>query len=244
MSHNVAMTVAAVILAASAESALADVEGLPRVRRLVDLAWSGGALPIVVVAPDPDGAVAAALSGAPVTLAEPAPARLGPAGQMARGMEVAAGEIHGTEAAILWPARLVWVGPETVTSLIEAHGLRGDAVITPTYQGNRGWPVLVPASALEMLRRIGPDRSPDEALGELLAAGLPNLALDLGDPGTVMDASVARDELPPYEGPSAPVGGLAHEWGARVADEPVDEPLAGPALAPYGQAEDEAAAGD
>ena len=39
------MTVAAVILSATAEGSLADTLGQPRVRRLVDLAWSGGALP-------------------------------------------------------------------------------------------------------------------------------------------------------------------------------------------------------
>ena len=42
------MTVAAVILAASADGAVVDTLGQPRVRRLADLAWSGGALPIVV----------------------------------------------------------------------------------------------------------------------------------------------------------------------------------------------------
>ena len=62
------MTVAAVILAATPESALADADGQPRVRRLVDVAWAGGAVPVIVVAPDPDGLVAAALAGAPATL--------------------------------------------------------------------------------------------------------------------------------------------------------------------------------
>jgi hypothetical protein len=83
------MTVAAVILAASPDSALADADGLPGVRRIADAAWSGGATPIVVVSFDPDGMVAAALAGAPVTLAEPAPADGGPAAQMARGADVA-----------------------------------------------------------------------------------------------------------------------------------------------------------
>ena len=50
-------------------------------------------MPIVVVALDPDGAVAAALAGAPVTLAEPAPLEAGPAGQMVRGIEVALAEV-------------------------------------------------------------------------------------------------------------------------------------------------------
>ena len=57
------MTVAAVILSATAQGAVADTLGQPRVRRLVDIAWSGGALPVVVLSPDDDGAVAAALVG-------------------------------------------------------------------------------------------------------------------------------------------------------------------------------------
>ena len=65
------MTVAAIILSASPEAALAIADGLPGVRRIADAAWSGGAMPLVVVAHDPEGAVAAALAGAPVTLAEP-----------------------------------------------------------------------------------------------------------------------------------------------------------------------------
>lgn len=232
------MTVAAVILAASTESALADVEGLPRVRRLANSAWSGGAMPIVVVAHDPAGAVAVALAGAPVILAEPVPARLGPAAQMARGVEVAAAIVGETDAVILWPARMVWAGPETITSLIEAHGLQRNALITPSWRGQRGWPVLMPVAALAKLRSVAPDRLPDDVLADLRAGGLVELAVDLGDPGTVLDASVSRTDLPPYEGPLSPMSGLAHEWGAPMADEPDDSPLAGPVLAPFPQAAD------
>jgi hypothetical protein len=151
-------------------------------------------------------------------------------------MEVAAAQVRDTDGAILWPARVVWAGPETVTSLIEAHGLRPDALIRPAYQGTRGWPVLLPAKGLEVLRAVPADRTPDDVLDALRAAGLSELVLDLGDPGTVFDASVPRDQLPPYEGPPGPVGGLVHEWGAPIADEPEEGPLAGPALAPYPQA--------
>src|SRR6187397_2951290 len=75
------MTVAAVILSATTEGAVADTLGQPRVRRLADLAWSGGALPIVVLAPDPDGAVAAALVGSEAVYGSPAPLESGPVGQ-------------------------------------------------------------------------------------------------------------------------------------------------------------------
>lgn len=228
------MTVAAIILAASPESALADADGMPSVRRIVDVAWSGGATPIVVVAHDPEGSVATALAGAPVTLAEPAPVALGPAGQMIRGIEVASEEVREISAALLWPARFTWVGPETVTSIIEAHGVSGDRVLAPAFEGAIGWPVLVPLAAVDRLRAMPPDRMPDQILQELASRG--EGSLQLGDPGVLHDRSVSRSDLPPYRGPAEPAGGHVHEWGAAIADEPDEGPLEGPALAPYGRA--------
>jgi CTP:molybdopterin cytidylyltransferase MocA len=232
------VTVAAVILAASAESALADADGLASVRRIADAAWSGGATPIVVVSFDPDGAVAAALAGASVTLASPAPVEGGPVAQIQRGIEVAMAEIQATDAAIVWPAGSTWVGPETVTSLIEAHGTDADTLLRPTYQAEAGWPVLMPTRYLEALGRIGPDRGPDDVLADLGASGVPVRDLDLGDPGTTHDRGVPIGELPPYDGPPEPAARHTHEWGAALADEPEDSPLEGPALAPFGQAAD------
>jgi CTP:molybdopterin cytidylyltransferase MocA len=229
------VTVAAIILASSTESALADADGLPAVRRIADVAWSGGATPIVVVAHDPDGTVAAALAGSPVTLAEPAPDEVGPAGQMARGIEVAAATVRETTGALIWPARMTWVGPETVTSLIEAHGPGAAALLVPTFDDEPGWPVLVPIGALPALRAVDPTRMPP-AIVEDLAASLERRAFALGDPGVTHNGSVARSDLPPYAGPSEPAAGHVHEWGDTIADDPDDGPLEGPALAPYGQA--------
>ena len=230
------MTVAAVVLAASLESALADADGSPAVRRISDVAWSGGATPIVVVSFDPDGTIATALAGAPVTLAEPAPAERGPAAQMARGAEVAGAEITGTDAVLLWPARMTWVGPETITSLIELHGTSPDALLRPVWHGDPGWPVLVPLTALAALRSVGPDRMPPDVLADLIAAGIPDRLVDLGDPGVAIDGRTPRSELPAYVGPEHPVAGHTHEWGAAQAEEPDDGPLEGPTLAPFGQA--------
>ena len=154
------MTVAAIILAASPESALADADGMPSVRRIADVAWSGGATPIIVVAHDPEGAVATALAGSPVTLAEPAPIEQGPAGQMIRGIEVALATVRETSGAFIWPSRMAWVGPETVTSMIEAHGPAAGALLTPTFDDEPGWPVLLPLEALPALRAVAPDRMP------------------------------------------------------------------------------------
>jgi CTP:molybdopterin cytidylyltransferase MocA len=215
---------------------MADADGLPSVRRIADVAWSGGAVPIVVVSFDPDGAVATALTGAPVTLAEPAPTESGPAGQMIRGIALAMDEIRETDAALIWPARCTWVGPETVTSLVERHGVTPDAVLRPTFDGMPGWPILVPEAYVAHLRAVAPDRMPDDVFADLAARGVPFVELELGDPGVTHDRSTARADLPPYVGPTDPPAGHVHEWGAQAADVPDDAPLTGPALAPYGPA--------
>ena len=230
------MTVAAIILSASPEGAVADADGLPSVRRIADAAWSGGAVPIVVVSFDPTGSVAQALAGAPVTLAEPAPVERGPAGQMARGVDVATAEVKDLTGALIWPARMVWVGPETITSLIEAHGTATGDVLRPDYDGEPGWPVLVPASAFDALRSIGPDRMPPSIVDDVVASGISERHLALGDPGVTFDRDTPRADLPPYMGPTDPPAGHVHEWGAQVADQPDDAPLEGPALAPYASA--------
>ena len=231
------MTVAAVILAASPESALADVEGQARVRRIADAAWSGGALRIVVVSFDPDGTVAAALAGAAVTLAEPVPAPdASPAAQMARGIAVAASVVRDLDGALLWPARMVWVSPETVTSLIEAFGVDRSTMLRPAFEGEAGWPVLLPRERASILTSVAPDRMPDDVLADLAGAGVAIRAIEVGDPGVIHDASVPHDQLPEYTGPTEPAAAHRHEWGAALADSPEDSPLEGPALAPYGQA--------
>ncbi len=212
------MTVAAVILSATAEGALIDTLGQPRVRRLVDLAWSGGALPVVVVSPDPDGAVAASLEGTEASYGSPALPEAGPVGQMVRGAELAAAEVRETTAVLLWPAHMTWVGPETITSLIEAHGPDPATVLLPGWQGEPGWPVLVPLVHLDALRAVASDRIPLDIVHDL-AAAVPARVVEVGDPGVIHDAETAPADLPAYEGPPDPPAGHTHEWGADVAAE-------------------------
>ncbi len=223
------MTVAAVILSATAEGSLADALGRPRVRRLVDLAWSGGALPIVVVSPDPDGAVATALAGSEASLGTPAPEVSGPVGQMVHGVDLAVAAVGETSAALLWPGQMAWVGPETVTSLIEAHGMDPDAVLRPSWHGAPGWPVLLPISRLDALRAVAPDLMPPDVIDSLVARATSRL-VELGDPGVVHGVDTPFGDLPPYEGPPEPAAGHQHEWGADVAAEvglPEPEPSVG-----------------
>lgn len=212
------MTVAAVILSSTADGALVPTQGQARVRRLADLAWSGGALPIVVVSADPDGAVNAALAGSEAIHATPAAPETGPVGQMVRGVDVAIEAVHDVSAALIWPARMTWVGPETVTSLIEAHGMDPGTILRPTWHGDPGWPVLVPIVRLGALRAVGPDRMPPDVIADLTLAA-PGRLVELGDPGVTIDADTPHDRLPDYEGPPDPPAGHTHEWGADVEAE-------------------------
>ena len=230
------MTVAAVILSATAEGALTDTLGQPRVRRLVDIAWSGGALPVVVVSPDDGGAVAAALVGSEAVYGAPAAVEGGPAAQMVRGAQMALAEVNDTSAVLVWPARMTWVGPETVTSLIETHGVAAGEILRPAWDGTPGWPVLVPIAALGALGGTPADRMPADII-DGLAATVPTRIVEVGDPGVVHDAETPYADLPPYDGPPDPPAGHTHEWGDDVeegADE--DVPGEGRGLAPYPQA--------
>lgn len=184
----------------------------------------------MVVAADPIGAVAAALAGGEAVMAEPAPAAGGPVGQICRGIDVAREQVTETDAAIVWPARMAWVDPETLTSLIEAHGAHPLDLLRPAYEGAVGWPALVPITHLETLRALASDRMPDELLADLVADGVPSTAVEVGDPGVTHDIGTDRADLPPYEGPPEPASGRTFEWGALAA-EAADEPVpAGPTI--------------
>ena len=206
------MTVAAVIVPAGVEEALADASGRTAVRRIVDAAWAGGAIPIIVVAADPDGRIAAALQGSPASVFEP-----GPASELQSyraGAAAAVAAVRETRAVLLWPGRMTWTDPETVTSLIEAHGRDPRSPARPRRAGASGWPVLLPIEqAVDVL--AGAEGTAEEVLAACRIE-----ALELGDPGSVSGLEVALDQLPDYAGPAEPVGGPPPEWGAAAADQP------------------------
>ena len=206
------MTVAAVIVPRDRAEALADAAGRAAVRRIVDIAWAGGAMPIVVVVDDPEGSVAAVIAGSPARIAGGAGAG---GGSYRTGADEATAAVVGTDGWLLWPGDHAWVDPETVTSLIEAHGARPLEVLRPVHAGRSGWPILVPPGRADLLDRLATDPSGVDADAAVL--------LDLGDPGTVATLAMTIDEVPEFVGPAAPVAGPPPDWGAAAADEP-DEP--------------------
>ena len=127
-------------------------------------------------------------------------------------------EVRDTTAVLLWPARLTWVGPETITSLIEAHGTDPATMLRPAWHGDPGWPVLLPTAHLETMRAVPADRMPPQVI-EDLAATITTRIVEMGDPGVIHDVGTAHEDLPPYEGPPDPPGGHTHEWGADVTAE-------------------------
>lgn len=232
------MTVAAVVLAGSPASALAQADGTPAVRRIADAAWAGGATPVVVASADPDGEVGAALANAEVTLAPPAAPGSGPRSDLAEAVLGARALVTGTEAALVWPARFAWVDAETVTTLIAAHGEDRGAVLRPAWGGRAGYPVLLPLVHLDALaldprgewaggEGLHPEDDIEGAI-EGLWAMLPARLVETGDPGTVLDVSIPRSRLPPYDGPPEPADGRPREWGAPAAEEADEAPVPGP----------------
>ena len=227
------MTVAAVILAADAVDAAAAVrpiEGRAVIRRIAEAAWAGGALPVIVSSADPGGLLAGVLAGAIATLVPPPGPDSDVGGQLRGAIDAARAEVAETDAILLWPVRMAWVDPETLTSLIEAHGVHPDAVLRPAFAGEAGWPVLLPLRTFEGLAERSRATSLDRLLGEVAARAAVR-QLDLGDPGATRDLSTPRDALPAYLGPSAPAGGEHHEWGSPAAEIPDDTPVEGPARA-------------
>jgi hypothetical protein len=128
---------------------------------------------------------------------------------------------------------MAWVDPETITSLIEAHGTDPAPLLRPAFEGDMGWPALLPIAHLEAFRSLAADRMPDDLLDDLAGVGVQARSLDLGDPGTVSDIDVQRGDLPPYAGPLEPASGHVQEWGSTAADEADDAPLPGPLIAPW-----------
>ena len=197
------MTVAAIILAPDTPAALADADGEPAMRRVIQAAWSGGALPIVVVAEDPDGKLAEGMAGLPATLTQPSSDEPRGIAWFVHGLRAAGLAVSESTAGLLWPLRYVWVDPETVTSLVEAHGTGPAEIIRPAWLGQVGFPILTPMELTDSLAALAPVHG-REAVESLVAQGAAYRVLELGDPGIVHDAATPRSALPGYQGPPQP----------------------------------------
>lgn len=208
------MTVAAIVLVPDTAAALADADGEPVVRRVAQAAWSGGALPIVLVCRDADARLATAVADLPVNVAPPSGVDPGIA-WFVDGLRAALAAVTETTAGLLWPFRHSWVDPETITSLIEAHGADPDTIVRPAYGGQTGFPILLPIGLMgRMAAQSG--KHGVEAVAALIAEGVPVRVLELGDPGITFDIATPRSELPGYQGPPQPATVAATETAVEL----------------------------
>jgi len=212
------VTVAAIVLVPDVEAALSDADGMPAIRRLCHSAWAGGALPIVVVVPPKSSPLTLAITDLPVVVANAAAGEAPGIAWFALGFRAATTSVTETSAALMWPFRHAWVDPETVTSLIEAHGAASDQILRPAFRGQPGFPILVPA-VLESRLAAMPALRGEEAVAALVAEGVPLRVLELGDPGITHDIATPRAGLPGYQGPPEPATGPPPEWNADLAAE-------------------------
>jgi CTP:molybdopterin cytidylyltransferase MocA len=210
------VTVAAIVLVPDVVTALSEADGEPAIRRLIQVAWAGGALPIVAVVPAEASPLAPAVADLPVVVATAAPGQAPGVAWFTLGLRAAANAVTETTAGLMWPFRHAWVDPETVTSLIEAHGAAPDQILRPAFRGQPGFPILVPAAHAALLEaQTGPHG--EEAVAALVAGGVPLRVLELGDPGITHDLSTPRAGLPGYQGPPEPAAGPPPEWNADLA---------------------------
>jgi CTP:molybdopterin cytidylyltransferase MocA len=210
------VTVAAIVLAPDGPAALSEADGEPAIRRLVQAAWAGGALPIVIVLRDATSPVAPAVADLPAVVAEAGPDLAPGVSWFALGLHTAQGAVAETTAGLMWPIRYAWVDPETVTSLVEAHGASPDHILRPAFYGQPGFPILLPVALVPRIEtRTG--LHGEEAVASLAAEGVPQRLLELGDPGITHDISTPRARLPGYQGPAEPAAGPPPEWNADLA---------------------------
>jgi CTP:molybdopterin cytidylyltransferase MocA len=209
------MTVAAVIIVPEMAAGLATADGEPALRRVAQAAWSGGAIPIVTVTPEPPEQLAGTVPDVAVTFARPGPHEPRGIAWFVRGLRTALETVSDTTAALLWPVPRAWVDPETVTSLVEAHGAYPGAIIRPAYAGQPGLPILIPVALLERLDSLS-GKHGVEAVEALAAEGVPLRLVELGDPGISHDISTARSALPAYQGPPQPASGNSPEWNEAL----------------------------
>ena len=90
------------------------------------------------------------------------------------------------------------------------------SLIRPAWSGQAGFPILVPMTFNDRLA-TRPDLHGYQAVEALIAEGVANRILELGDPGIVHDLATPRSALPDYQGPPEPASGPPAEWNAALA---------------------------
>ena len=163
--------VAAIVLAAgqsrrmgARNKLLAELEGRPMVRRVVEAALGTGAAPVIVVTGHEAEAVTAALSGLEVRRVHNTDYAAGLSTSLHRGL---AALPEDAEGALVCLGDMPRIGPAVLERLIAAFNpLEGRAVCVPVWRGKRGNPVLFASRFAAEIQEIAGDVGARHLLGE------------------------------------------------------------------------------
>ncbi|MFO1132656.1 MAG: molybdopterin-binding/glycosyltransferase family 2 protein [Hyphomicrobiales bacterium] len=180
--------VAAVVLAAGQSSRmgtnklLADVNGLPMIRRTVAAMRQAADLTVVVTGRDA-GEISGALDGLPVTLVHNAQYAEGLSTSLRAGIEALPPD---TDVAVIALGDMPLVSPEAVRRLIAAYSpAEHRSVCVPVFKGERGNPVLWGRQHFEALKGMTGDKGA-RVLFEPLADEIVEVAMP--DEAVLLDA--------------------------------------------------------
>jgi molybdenum cofactor cytidylyltransferase len=195
--------IAAVVLAAGRSSRfraaggveqtklVAEVEGRPIVRRVVDGALASRASPVVVVVGHARGAVEAALAGSPATIAFNPDFEAGIASSLRVGLAATPPDCDG---ALVLLGDMPNVAPRLIDDLIGAFEARPTAqAVAPICDGRRGNPVLLARTLFDRAMGLVGDEG---ARRLLVALDPPAVAEIAADSAVSFDIDTPEDLAP------------------------------------------------
>jgi len=163
--------IAAIVLAAgrssrmgSANKLLADVDGVPMVRRAVDAVLASAAKPVIVVTGNEQGKVQAALRGCKATFVHNPGFAEGMSTSLRAGLSALPGK---TDGVLICLGDMPLVTPAVIDRLIAAFNpLEGRAICVPTWNGKRGNPVLWDRRFFDEMATLAGDVGAKHLIGE------------------------------------------------------------------------------
>jgi molybdenum cofactor cytidylyltransferase len=195
--------VGAVVLAAGlsrrmggANKLLLELGGVPLVARAADAALASRARPVVVVTGHEAARVRAALAGRAVAFAHNPDHAAGLSASLRVGLAALGAEVDG---AVVCLADMPWVRGAHIDALLDAFAASGSrAICVPSYEGQRGNPVLWPARCFGEIAALTGDQGARSLLERhaALVRDVPvadvGVSLDVDTPGQLEERMRSR----------------------------------------------------
>ena len=166
---------------------LLDAGGKTFLARILESFRVGGADPILVVVEDPHGAEGLeALSAGGVAIRNPDPSP-GPISSLQAGIRALPGNVSGT---FFCPADHPLFLPETVQALVSTFQKGGGHIVTPTWEGRRGHPVLFSRELFPEFLEDGLPHGARSVVGRYLRS---RVEVPVDDSGILVDIDTPED---------------------------------------------------